>query len=282
MAEEYVDLLQGMDEVAFDEDEDFTDPDAPDAARDRELINTPLEDPGANQGESVSPEDLARYRQYEQVVNQFNSNPVEAMRQLASQVGMELRPAGSGATPAPSGPAASSATPTVEQVEDLIENENMKFLAPVIAKVAEAIAEKQVKAALEPLQSSHKEILTRNRQQEYAFAAGELAKKHPSWSAHEADMQGRLEFVKTALNGGPLMHHKYGNLLELMYNWAAGRNEARGQVAADYRNAPRTRAPSSSTSQNGQPNILQLIAREKDPNKADRLAFEHAVREVIG
>ena len=279
MAEEFMDM---MDEIAFDDDDAFADDDdAEDALRDEETIRAQWDQSGS-EAQRVSAEDLAKYKQYEQVINQFNSNPVEAMRQLAGQVGMELRPAGSGATPTAPSKGAGETSSMEQDIESLIEDDNLKFLAPVIAKISKAIADRRVNEELEPLKASQKEILTRNRQQEYAFAAGELAKKHPDWAVHETDMQGRLDFIKQALAGGPLMHHKYGNLLELMYNWASGRNEARGQVAADYRNAPRTRTPSSRTSQNGQPNILQLVSNEKDSRKAERMAFDEAVRRVIG
>jgi hypothetical protein len=277
MADEY-----GLDEIAFDVDADFVDPDADDAQQDQEIINTPWDDGTHAQGESVSQEELARYRQYEQVVNQFNSNPVASLQQLAQQVGMELRPAGSGAAPTAPSKGAGETSSMEQDIADLIEDDSLKFLAPVIAKVSNAIAEKRLKEEVEPLKTAHKEILTRNRQQEYAFAAGELAKKHPEWSSHEQDMANRLAFIKDVINGGQFIHPKYGNFLEVVYDWAAGRNNAVRQVAADYRDAPRHRAPSSSTSQNGQPNILQLIAKEKDPRKAERLAFDDAVRRVIG
>lgn len=269
------------DEIAFDTDTNFADPDAEDSSRDEEIINTPWDDNSA-QGETVSPDELARYRQYEQVVNQFNSNPVASLQQLAQQVGMELRPAGSGAAPAPSRANQNADSSMEQEISDLIDDDSLKFLAPVIAKVSNAIAEKRLKEEVEPLKTAHKEILTRNRQQEYAFAAGELAKKHPEWGMHEQDMVSRLAFIKDVINGGQFIHPKYGNFLEVVYNWAAGRNNAVRQVAADYRDAPRNRTPSSSTSQNGQPDILQLVAREKDPRKAERLAFDEAVRRVIG
>jgi hypothetical protein len=283
MAEEYNATLDSLDGIDFDEPDDFDDPEGDDSVRDQDIINTAWDDPNANTGgETVSADELARYKDYERVVNQFNSNPVQAMQQLAQQVGMELRPVRDAAAPAaPSGGNVTGSS-MEQEIEGLIEDDSLKFLAPIIAKVSNAIAEKRLKDEVEPLKASQKEILTRNRQQEYAFAAGELAKRHPDWSQHEQDMQGRLEFVKTALNGGPLIHHKYGNLLELMYNWAAGRNDAVRRVAADYRDAPRQRTPSSSTSQSGQPDILQLVAKERDPRKAERMAFDDAVRRVIG
>ena len=277
MAEEY-----GLDEIAFDVDADFVDPDAEDSERDQEMINAPWDEGAHAQGESVSQEDLARYRQYEQVVNQFNSNPVASLQQLAQQVGMELRPAGSGSAPTAPSNGKGAAHSMEEEIADLIEDNSLKFLAPVIAKVSKAIADKRVQEEVEPLKTAHKEILTRNRQQEYAFATGELAKKHPEWASHEQDMVNRLEFIKSVVNGGAFIHPKYGNFLEVIYGWAAGHNDAKRRIAADYRDAPRHRAPSSNTSQNGQPNILQLIAREKDPRKAERLAFDDAVRRVIG
>lgn len=277
MAEEF-----DMDGIAFDIDEPDMDPDGEDSRADQALIDAPWDDGGQPAGETVSPEDLQRYRDYERVVNQFNSNPVAAMEQLARQVGMELRPAGSGAAPAPSGGNQNAAPSMEQEIESLIEDDNLKFLAPMIAKISDKIAEKRLQEEVGPLKKAHQEILTRNRQQEYAFAAGELAKKHPDWSMHEQDMVGRLGFIKDVINGGQFIHPKYGNLLEVIYNWAAGRNNAVRQVAADYRDAPRSRTPSSSTSQNGKPNILQLIAREKDPRKADRMAFDDAVRRVIG
>lgn len=277
MAEEFA-----VDEIAFDTDPDWVDPDAPDSQRDREIMDTPWDDGNQEQNEQVSADDLARYRSYEQVVNQFNSNPVAALQQLAGQVGMELKPAGSGSAPAAPSKGAGETSSMEQEIEALIEDDSLKFLAPVIAKVSKAIADRRVSEEVEPLKTAHKEILTRNRQQEYALAAGELAKKHPEWSHHEQDMVNRLSFIKEVINGGSFIHPKYGNFLEVMYDWAAGRNNAVRQVAADYRDAPRHRAPSSSTSQNGQPDILQLVAREKDPKKAERLAFNDAVRRVIG
>ena len=265
------------DEILFDDDEGFTDTDEDSAERDYELMNA---EPPPD-GERVSTEELQRLRQMETIVNQFNANPQGALQQIAQQLGYEVQPAGHGARQGER-QASSSRTSTQglmseDDIANEIDDESLKFLAPVIAKVADRIAQRRI----EPIERQQQEANQRNRQAEYVTAAQELARRHPDWQRREGDMQQRLEWMRNALNGGPLTHHAYGNLLEVLYNMASGRDNARRDVAAQYREAPNQRAVSSSGNDARQPDILQVIAKAPRKDHA-RLAFDAAVKEVFG
>ena len=79
-----------------------------------------------------------------------------------------------------------------------------------------------------------------------------------------------------------MTHHKYGNVLEMLYNWASGNNNAVREVAERYRNAPRQRGVRSQGDRATQPDILKLISKAKDPREQMRIAFDNAVKEVMG
>ncbi len=267
------------DDIQFDDDDEFGGEGMEDSAeRDLELINAE----SAPAGEQVSTQELERLRQMEAIVNQFNANPQGALQQIAQQLGYEVQPAGHGARvgekPAAS-PSRTSAQDgfSIDEIANEIEDENLRFLAPVIAKVADKIAEKR----LEPIRQSQNEIHQRSRQQEYVTAAQELSRRYPDWQRREQDMQDRLKWMQSALSGGPLTHHRYGNLLEVLYTMASGRDNARRDVAAEYRDAPNHRAVSSSSNEARQPDILQIIAKAPRKDHA-KLAFDAAVKEVFG
>lgn len=274
MAEPY----QDPDEIMFDEDEEFGDEAyGDDAERDNAIINDRTEsDDGSHR---ISADQWQEYQSAIDIVKQFNSNPVQSLQTIAQQLGFEVRPAGGESqqrdTAVP-GPQSAHA-----EIESLIDDDSMKFLAPVIAKVADRIVEKRLAQEIEPIRQSQTEIAKRNRQQEYLTATSELSKRAPDWQSRERDMLGRLEFIKGALNGGPMVHHQYGNLLEVLYNWASGRDNAVRDVAARFREAPRQRAVSSSGNQANRPNVLQLIAKAPRQDHT-RIAFDEAVREVLG
>lgn len=257
-------------EIVFDEG--FGE-DPNDARADNDMINAPRGD----EHPAIDPQELEELRRSHSVVQQFNTNPMQSIQQIAAQMGLELRPKDTQTQQAhPEQPS------QTQRVEDMIEDESMKFLAPMIAKVAEKIADQKVKETIEPLQRSQQEISTRNRQQEYQQAAQQLSEQYPDWGSREPDMQARLEFIRSAMNGGPLVHHKFGNVLEMLYSWANGNNSARREVAERYREAPRQRAVTSNDNRARNPNILQTIADVKDPNRQFEIAFNEAVREVIG
>jgi len=271
MAEEFM-----GDEIDFDVDELFSDlPTEGDSEADRALINAP--DPETHT--RIAPDRLAALEQAQRVIDQFNSNPLQAITQIAQQMGMEIRPRGDSSVQQP---AETTPQSRQQQIEDMIEEPSMKFLAPMIAKVAEKIAEQKVRETIEPLQRTQQEIATRNRQQEYVSAAQELGSKYPDWQGREADMQARLEFIRGALNGGPLKHHKYGNVLEMLYSWASGNNHAVREVAERYRQAPRQRGVTSQGDRATQPDILKSISKIQNPRDQFKTAWDAAVKEVMG
>jgi hypothetical protein len=260
-------------EVGFDDDGGFED-DPYDARRDAELIN----EPSTDAGERLDPAELAELREARRVIEQFNANPMQSLEQIAQQMGLEVRKRGVAETQQ----AAPQQPSNVQKVEDLIEDESLKFLAPMIAKVAEKIADEKVRSTVEPLQRSQQEIQQRNRQLEYITAAQKLGQRVPDWQQREPEMQARLEFIRGALSGGPLEHPKYGSMLDMLHNWASGKDNAVREVTERYRQAPRNRAPTSGGDRQRRPDILKIVSEAKSPQDQMKIAFDEAVREVIG
>jgi len=260
------------DEIAWDS-QVLGEPDN-DAQSDMAILSTPIPDSPPS-GEMVSNEELQSLRSAAQVVAQFNANPIQSVQQIAQQLGLQIVHPGQGQHS--SQPAAQ--TSQEDDIASLIEEDSLKFLAPVISKIANKIADDRIAKEVGPIRQNQDEIATRNRQSEYVLAAQDLAARHPDWHARENDMQNRLSFIKQAISGGSLIHPQYGNLLEMLYSWASGKNQARGEVATQMREAPLNRAPSSATNGDSGPNILQLIAKAPK-DKHLELAFDQAIREL--
>lgn len=201
----------------------------------------------------------------------------EFLQAAAKQLGLTIQPAtGAGAKPNDRSPQPSTAnTDSGRLAEELLSDEpQLQFLAPVIAKVAEAI----VAQRLEPMQQ--REETTRKDQQkaEMDRMVADLDEAAPGWETHEDDMVALWQFFEKAAQGGPRVHPKHGSVLQLMHRLVTGDAAATARAGQRMRQAVMRRGTTSQGRQAGRVDIGKLIEEATDTESKWDLAFNEALR----
>jgi hypothetical protein len=220
----------------------------------------------------------SRIRELEEqvgIVQQFRSDPHGTMRAVAQQLGYELRPASQD----PSTPSRSEVPRDVLQMAEQAlreDNPDLAFMAPALAKVAYQIA----KQTVEPVNNQTQALNQTRRAQEYREAVDQLESEYPEWRTHETEMSQRLDFLKSALNGGPMVHPKYGNVLNILYGWSSGDGRAIVAAARRMSEAARNRVSTGVRQTRNVPDVQAQIKKAKSRQDKMRIALNASLGEL--
>ena len=227
--------------------------------------------------DSLTPEQLAQYRQHDEWATRFANDPDFARNVVlarAAQLGLQVA-----APQASQQASAKSSGPPADYVETIRAtlSPEMQFLAPQLAVATWAATQ----AAVEPLRAQQATLAQQRQQETYESMARGLAEEAPGWERYEDTMLDILSFLRGAVNNtGSMTHPKYGSALKLLYQLASGEGAAVATMARRQQQAARNR---TSTSQAGTrsegPDLATMLGQAKTPQQKWGLAYRHALRE---
>lgn len=188
-----------------------------------------------------------RLAQRASLVDQFEQNPEQTIRNIVKQMGMEIvDPRGGGGQGAgTTAPAANIPQAFTDKIKASL-GADYEFLAP---QMATAMWE-ATQSAIEPVQQRQQAESERQRATERDAIVSEMDKKYPGWKDPQvlSEMEEVYRFLySSAQGGGSMRHAKHGSVQELLYKLATGKNAARADVLSEMSNATRN-GTSSSTS----------------------------------
>lgn len=226
--------------------------------------------------EELDEAEVRSLRQKAQMVDRFYSDPayaLQTMQQVAQRLGYTVQPAAQRPAETASAPPAwvsEAATQALAGETDL------QFLAPLIAKVAYAITQKE----LAPLQEQTATREQQARQLEFEQMAQALEAEGADWRDHENEMMSRLTWLKQAVNGGTLSHPRYGSLLKLLYQWTIGESQAQVEAGRRMQRALTNRTTQSQTRAQPPVDVQALIQEKSRPQDKWDVAMQQALAEV--
>lgn len=232
--------------------------------------------------EQIDRAELARLRESQQVVERFNADPQAAMRQMAAQLGLDLVPRGGdhsgdpGATQRqPSGPVRAPAE-LVKEIEDQIENPEMKWMAPMLANASYAVARRQTAG----LETEQRTLNARARQGEIQQAMEPLRQRVPDWHTRESEMTQMWEWFKEIANGGSLIHPRYGSFMNILYDAVTGGSRSTAQAVRRMGQAPRAQVSAPGRSGAERPDISGQIKKAGNFQDQVGIALRAAMDEL--
>lgn len=228
--------------------------------------------------------ELGQLEQKADVVDRFYSDPQYAqqvIQQMAGQLGMQLVPQGQ----QPVGTTAQTGQGMTDSVLDkanaaFAERPDLQFLAPMVAKVAQAIAEEKAQEAVQPFRQQQEAQAQQHRRQEYQQAVGQLSEQVPGWEEHEDDMLSVWQFLQQAAQGGSMLHPRYGSVLGLLHRLATGDAAATAEAGRRMQRSLTSRTTTGSAAPAPAPNVLEQIANTDDRQGKWGLAFRDALATV--
>lgn len=227
--------------------------------------------------EELDEAEVRSLRQKAALVDRFYSDPTYALQQI-QQVAQRLGYAVTkpGEARAPEAPAAVPQWAQDAAQQALAGDQELQFLAPVIAKAAYAITQQQ----MAPLHEQAQAQQTAARQLEFEAMAQALEADGADWRQHEEDMMQRLAFLRQAVNGGTLNHPRYGSLLKLLYQWTTGERGAQVEAGKRMQRALTNRSSAGQARAQPPVDVQQLITEAKSPQDKWDVAMKQALAEV--
>lgn len=111
--------------------------------------------------------------------------------------------------------------------------------------------------------------------------ATSLSESMPGWEEHEDAMLERLNFLRNAISGnGPMVHPRYGSVLEMLYRWTTGEARATAEAGRRMQQALQSRTTTGSGTRGARPNVTDQIGKTSDDQEKWRIAFRDALAQA--
>lgn len=221
-----------------------------------------------------------------ELVDRFYNDKAYAQQvitQMAQQLGYQLTPTGQAG--GQSGHAGTTAVPEamLNAARDaLADTPDLAFLAPYLAKFGQQL--------LAPLQQERQQQHTQQQAAQQEQQAAELQQAMdaleqvaPDWSEHEDDMADRATWLRKALTRtGPLVHPRYGNAMELLYQLVTGQGRATAEAGRRMSRVLTNRTTTGQSARNQGPTVQEQIRGAKTHQDRIAIAFEDALNQMRG
>ncbi len=226
---------------------------------------------------SLTPEQLAQYRQHDEWATRFANDPDFARNVVlarAAQLGLQV-----GAPQAQRQESVKPSAPPAEYVDTIRATlaPEMQFLAPQLAVATWAATQ----AAIEPIKTQQASLAAQRQQETYETMARGLAEEAPGWERYEDTMLDILSFLRGAVNNtGSMTHPKHGSALKMLYRLASGDGAAAATAGRRMGEAARNRTTTSQAgTRSAGPDLATMLQQTKTPQQKWALAYRHALRE---
>jgi len=230
-------------------------------------------DPGIDPTEHASLRaERDRLAERARILDDFERDPERIIRDVASRMGLDLVPRGSG-----NQDQNGHGQPPREFVEQI-----SRSLSPEYAFLADELAKGMWTAnqeGLKPIREQQASERMRERTRERDAVVSEMDQKYPAWRQALPDMEAMYNFIRESADNGSMKHPKYGSLQECLYKLVTGDSRATRTAVERMRGAAQNASSSSEGGRDQGADIFKQMRNTKDRTERFKMAWNQALHE---